>query len=80
MSTSAHPGAGPLGLVLSTSEAFEFPMCDRDPLPCRSHGRVTLLGDAAHLMYPMEVIDPAKLEVIVTGYAKASAATLAGSK
>ena len=28
-------------------------MCDRDPLPCWSHGRVTLLGDAAHPMYPM---------------------------
>jgi 2-polyprenyl-6-methoxyphenol hydroxylase-like FAD-dependent oxidoreductase len=41
------------GLVLSTSEAFEFPMCDRDPLPRWSHGRVTLLGDAAHPMYPM---------------------------
>ena len=41
------------GLVLSTPEAFEFPMCDRDPLPRWSYGRVTLLGDAAHPMYPM---------------------------
>ena len=28
-------------------------MCDRDPLPRWTHGRVTLLGDAAHPMYPM---------------------------
>jgi 5-methylphenazine-1-carboxylate 1-monooxygenase len=28
-------------------------MCDRDPLPYWTHGRVTLLGDAAHPMYPM---------------------------
>jgi 5-methylphenazine-1-carboxylate 1-monooxygenase len=40
-------------LVRATAEAFEFPMCDRDPLPCWSRGRVTLLGDSAHPMYPM---------------------------
>jgi 5-methylphenazine-1-carboxylate 1-monooxygenase len=28
-------------------------MCDRDPLPKWSFGRVTLLGDAAHPMYPV---------------------------
>ncbi|MEV3923515.1 FAD-dependent monooxygenase [Actinomadura coerulea] len=28
-------------------------MCDRDPLPSWTRGRVTLLGDAAHPMYPM---------------------------
>src|SRR5256886_14743766 len=28
-------------------------MCDRNPLPRWSHGRVTLLGDAAHPMYPV---------------------------
>jgi 2-polyprenyl-6-methoxyphenol hydroxylase-like FAD-dependent oxidoreductase len=31
---------------------LEYPMVDRDPLPRWSHGRVTLLGDAAHPMYP----------------------------
>ncbi|MEU4673387.1 flavin-dependent oxidoreductase [Amycolatopsis sp. NPDC023774] len=40
-------------LVEATEEIFEFPMCDRDPLPAWSYGRVTLLGDAAHPMYPM---------------------------
>ena len=28
-------------------------MVDRDPLPWWTHGRVTLLGDAAHPMYPI---------------------------
>jgi 5-methylphenazine-1-carboxylate 1-monooxygenase len=41
------------GLATSTVEFFEYPMCDRDPLPRWSHGRVTLLGDAAHPMYPV---------------------------
>lgn len=41
------------GLVAATEEFYEFPMCDRDPLPFWSSGRVTLLGDAAHPMYPM---------------------------
>jgi 5-methylphenazine-1-carboxylate 1-monooxygenase len=31
---------------------FSYPMVDRDPLACWSFGRVTLLGDAAHPMYP----------------------------
>jgi 2-polyprenyl-6-methoxyphenol hydroxylase-like FAD-dependent oxidoreductase len=31
---------------------LEFPMVDQDPLPRWSFGRVTLLGDAAHPMYP----------------------------
>ncbi|MCC3306011.1 flavin-dependent oxidoreductase [Sneathiella sp. HT1-7] len=30
----------------------KFPMVDRDPLPKWSFGRVTLMGDAAHAMYP----------------------------
>ncbi|QDY80164.1 FAD-dependent monooxygenase [Streptomyces qinzhouensis] len=34
-------------------EVFEYPMLDRDPLPRWSFGRVTLLGDAAHPMFPM---------------------------
>jgi 5-methylphenazine-1-carboxylate 1-monooxygenase len=40
-------------LIESTPEFWEYPMCDRDPLPRWSHGRVTLLGDAAHPMYPV---------------------------
>jgi 2-polyprenyl-6-methoxyphenol hydroxylase-like FAD-dependent oxidoreductase len=40
-------------LIAATPTSYEFPMCDRDPLPRWTHGRVTLLGDAAHPMYPM---------------------------
>ncbi|WP_433467938.1 FAD-dependent monooxygenase [Spirillospora sp. CA-128828] len=40
-------------LIRATQECFEFPMCDRDPLPYWTRGRVTLLGDAAHPMYPL---------------------------
>ncbi|MEU3270885.1 flavin-dependent oxidoreductase [Saccharomonospora sp. NPDC006951] len=40
-------------LIAATAECFELPMCDRDPLPYWTSGRVTLLGDAAHPMYPM---------------------------
>ena len=39
-------------LIEATPEFWEYPMCDRDPLPRWSHGRVTLLGDAAHPMQP----------------------------
>lgn len=40
-------------LVRATPEFWEYPMCDRDPLPWWTQGRVTLLGDAAHPMYPV---------------------------
>jgi len=31
---------------------LEYPMVDRDPLPFWTAGRITLVGDAAHPMYP----------------------------
>lgn len=40
-------------LIDAAPEVYEFPMVDRDPLPRWSFGRVTLLGDAAHPMYPI---------------------------
>jgi 2-polyprenyl-6-methoxyphenol hydroxylase-like FAD-dependent oxidoreductase len=40
-------------LIEGTAEFWEYPLCDRDPLPYWSRGRVTLLGDAAHPMYPV---------------------------
>ena len=39
-------------LIDATPEIFEFPKCDRNPVDRWSHGRVTLLGDAAHPMLP----------------------------
>lgn len=40
-------------LIEETDTVYEFPMVDRDPLPQWTFGRVTLLGDAAHPMYPI---------------------------
>ncbi len=40
--------------LINNSEAiYEFPMSDRDPLPQWTFDRITLLGDAAHPMYPI---------------------------
>ena len=40
-------------IIRSAPETFLFPMVDRDPLPRWTFGRTTLLGDAAHPMYPI---------------------------
>jgi len=34
-------------------EILEYPMVDRDPLPSWGRGQVTLVGDAAHPVYPI---------------------------
>jgi 2-polyprenyl-6-methoxyphenol hydroxylase-like FAD-dependent oxidoreductase len=47
------PFLDPAALIHASPEASEYPMCDRDPLPWWTEGRVTLLGDAAHPMYPV---------------------------
>jgi 5-methylphenazine-1-carboxylate 1-monooxygenase len=39
-------------LFRKTETIYEFPMIDRDPIPQWSFGRVSLLGDAAHVMRP----------------------------
>lgn len=40
-------------LIRGAPSFFEYPMVDRDPLEQWTNGRVTLLGDAAHPMYPI---------------------------
>ncbi len=40
-------------LIRGAEKVFEYPMVDRDPLERWSTGRLTLLGDAAHPMYPI---------------------------
>ncbi|MFC4051885.1 flavin-dependent oxidoreductase [Actinomadura syzygii] len=40
-------------MLSRTAEILEYPMVDRDPLDRWTSGRVTLLGDAAHPMYPI---------------------------
>jgi 5-methylphenazine-1-carboxylate 1-monooxygenase len=39
-------------LIRGTETILAYPMVDQDPLPRWSFARVTLLGDAAHPMYP----------------------------
>jgi 5-methylphenazine-1-carboxylate 1-monooxygenase len=40
-------------LIKRTSDIYEFPLIDRDPVPAWTFGRVTLIGDAAHPMQPI---------------------------
>jgi len=40
-------------IVRAAPATYLFPMVDRDPVPRWTFGRATLLGDAAHPMYPV---------------------------
>lgn len=40
-------------MIGKADKVYEFPMSDRNPLEKWTKGRVTLLGDAAHPMYPI---------------------------
>jgi 2-polyprenyl-6-methoxyphenol hydroxylase-like FAD-dependent oxidoreductase len=40
-------------LIEAAEVVYEFPMCDRDPVDQWSFGRLTLLGDAAHPLWPI---------------------------
>ncbi|WP_397475374.1 flavin-dependent oxidoreductase [Pusillimonas sp.] len=40
-------------LIDGTQAIYEFPLVDKDPLPRWTHGKVTLMGDAAHPLYPI---------------------------
>jgi 5-methylphenazine-1-carboxylate 1-monooxygenase len=40
-------------LIDGAERVFEFPLVDREPLPHWNFGATTLLGDAAHPMYPI---------------------------
>jgi 2-polyprenyl-6-methoxyphenol hydroxylase-like FAD-dependent oxidoreductase len=39
-------------LIAKAESILEYPMVDKDPIPQWTFGRMTLLGDAAHPMYP----------------------------
>ncbi|MGB7204906.1 MAG: flavin-dependent oxidoreductase [Anderseniella sp.] len=43
----------PLALIEASGTFYEYPMCDRDPVDQWTFGRVTMMGDAAHPMYPV---------------------------
>ncbi|MFJ3580866.1 FAD-dependent monooxygenase [Streptomyces sp. NPDC090127] len=40
-------------VLRAATTAHEYPMVDREPLARWTHGRTTLIGDAAHAMYPV---------------------------
>lgn len=40
-------------LIKGAEAIYEYPMVDREPLTAWTHGNMTLLGDAAHAMYPI---------------------------
>lgn len=46
-------GVGVPEVLAAAERAFEYPMVDREPLARWTHGRTTLIGDAAHAMYPI---------------------------
>ncbi|MGO4395854.1 flavin-dependent oxidoreductase [Variovorax sp. M-6] len=52
-STWKFPWLDVPSIIATATDIFEFPMIDRDPLPKWNHGRVSLMGDAAHPMYPI---------------------------
>jgi 2-polyprenyl-6-methoxyphenol hydroxylase-like FAD-dependent oxidoreductase len=62
-------------LVKRAPAFYEYPMADRDPLRRWTYGRVTLLGDAAHPMYP--VGSNGASQAILDGRALADALTKA---
>ena len=40
-------------MIRAADRVFEYPLVDRDPVDRWTFGRTTLLGDAAHPMYPI---------------------------
>jgi 2-polyprenyl-6-methoxyphenol hydroxylase-like FAD-dependent oxidoreductase len=68
-------------MMRAADAIFSYPMVDRDPLARWSFGRVTLLGDAAHPMYPQggnggaqAIIDAATLARLLAGEPDVAAA------
>ena len=49
---ASSSGRGMIEVIRSSDSILEYPMVDQDPLPKWTHGRITLLGDAAHPMVP----------------------------
>jgi 2-polyprenyl-6-methoxyphenol hydroxylase-like FAD-dependent oxidoreductase len=67
-------GLPPRSASTGPAEVFEFPMSDRDPVERWSFGRFTLLGAAAHPMYPIgsngasqAILDAAVLSQVLAG-------------
>lgn len=68
-------------LINHAEAIWEWPMVDRDPLPHWTDGRMTLLGDAAHPMYPIgsngasqAILDAVTLAREIAGHGETPAA------
>jgi 2-polyprenyl-6-methoxyphenol hydroxylase-like FAD-dependent oxidoreductase len=68
-------------MIAHAEVLLEYPMVDRDPLPYWSSGRITLVGDAAHPMYPrggngagQAILDAAALGRCLRGASNVTAA------
>ena len=66
------------GLITHAEGVYEFPLVDRDPVENWTEGRVTLLGDAAHPMYPIG--SNGARQAILDARALANALTNCGSE
>jgi 2-polyprenyl-6-methoxyphenol hydroxylase-like FAD-dependent oxidoreductase len=60
-------------MMQATDAIYEFPMVDRDPLDRWTFGGVTLMGDAAHPMYPLGSNGAGQAILDAQGLAKALA-------
>lgn len=71
-------------LIRNCPHAYEYPLVDRDPLDRWTFGKVTLMGDAAHPMYPIgsngasqAILDARVLTREILKHGETSAALLA---
>ena len=71
-------------LIRGAPAVYEYPMVDRDPLARWTEGRVTLMGDAAHIMYPtgsngasQAIVDARKIGAAFAAHGVGPAALLA---
>jgi 2-polyprenyl-6-methoxyphenol hydroxylase-like FAD-dependent oxidoreductase len=71
-------------LIATADQILEYPMVDKDPVSQWTFGRITLMGDAAHPMYPrgsngaaQGVIDARTLADLIAGTPDRRAALVA---
>jgi 5-methylphenazine-1-carboxylate 1-monooxygenase len=71
-------------LIRNCPQAYEYPLVDRDPIPQWTFGRATLMGDAAHPMYPIgsngasqAILDARVIAREILAHGEAAAALLA---